>query len=157
MKMNLTRDNKGFSLIEIILAAALFCVFSASALMLLFSSLKANQQANQAQTALACATEGVEAIRAIRDDSFDRLENTNGSGLLFSNGGWDFDSDHDDFGIYRRFISIAPAIRDGNGNVILGEGTEDENMKRVTSTVSWTALSGKEATVELEEYLTRWK
>lgn len=157
MKKKLIENNKGFSLVEIILAAALFCIFSASALLLLFSSLKAEQQGNQTQTALSYATDGIEAVRAIKDDSFDRLVDTEGSGLVFSGGEWDLSSDHDDFEIYRRVVSISPAERDGDGNIVSSGGTEDLNMKRVLSFVSWTTPSGKDVFIELEEYLSRWK
>jgi prepilin-type N-terminal cleavage/methylation domain-containing protein len=149
--------NKGFSILEVVLAAALFCIFSTAAISFSFQALQAERQALQAEIALGCATEGIEAVRAIRDNSFDDLSDTNGSGLRFFDGHWQFDGDHDDYGAYKRVISIKTAKRDGDGNIITDGGTEDADMKRAVSSVSFLAPSGQTISVDLDTYLSRWK
>jgi prepilin-type N-terminal cleavage/methylation domain-containing protein len=148
---------KGFSILEVVLAAALFCIFSTVALSFSLQTLQAERQANQAEIAFGYATEGIEAARAIRDVSFDSLSDTNGSGLLFSDGHWQFDGDHDDFGVYKRVITIKTAKRDGDGNIVSDGGAEDVDMKQVVSSVSFLSSSGQQVSVDLDAYLSRWK
>jgi len=156
MKINF-KIKKGFSVMEIILAAAIFCIFSSAAISFLFLTLKTETQSEQAQTALQYAEEGIEAVRAIRDDSFDRLSDTEGSGLVFSDDKWDFGGDYDEFGIFKRTIAINEAKRDGDNNIISEGGEDDPNMKKIVSSVSWTSPSGGNVSVEITAYLSRWK
>jgi prepilin-type N-terminal cleavage/methylation domain-containing protein len=149
--------NKGFSILEVVLAAAIFCIFSTVALSFSLQALQAERRANQSEIALGYATEGIEAVRAVRDVSFDNLSNTDGSGLRFSDGHWQLDGDHDDFGVYRRVITINQVQRDGDGNIVSDGGTEDLNMKRAVSSVSFLSPSGEQVSVNLDTYLSRWK
>ena len=155
IKNNQTSYNKGFSILEVILAAGIFSIFSAAALMFMFSGLKGEQQGNNAQTALAYAREGLEAVRAIRDNSFDDMADTEGKGLDFSGGKWSLSGDHDNFDIYKRVISINAVKRDTDQNIVSGGGTDDPDMKEIISTVSWNSLSGQSVSVDLKTYLSR--
>jgi prepilin-type N-terminal cleavage/methylation domain-containing protein len=149
---------KGFSLIEVILATAIFSVFTVAAIMVMIGSQKSSLQAEQMDFATAYATEGIEAVRSIRNDSFDRLSDAQSSGLLFSNDSWEFDGEYNESGIFRRIIVVEKARRDGDGNITLDENDqEDENMKRIVSTVNWEASSGGNVSVEFVAYLSRWK
>jgi prepilin-type N-terminal cleavage/methylation domain-containing protein len=151
------RHDKGFSILEVVLAAALFCIFSTAALSFSLQALQAERQANQSEIALGYAAEGIEAVRAIRDISFENLSDTGGSGLLFSDGYWQLDGDHDDFGAYQRVITIKTAKRDGDGNIVTDGGTEDADMKHVVSSVSFLSPSGEPVSADLDTYLSRWK
>lgn len=156
-KKDMLAGRQGFSLIEVILAAAIFCVFSTVAITFFLNGMNADQQAIQAGRALDYASEGMEAVRSIRDISFDNLTDTNGSGVRFSGGQWELNGDHDERETYRRVISIFPAERDGGGNVVSDGGTEDPDMKRVVTEVFWVAPSSQATSVKLETYLARWK
>jgi prepilin-type N-terminal cleavage/methylation domain-containing protein len=157
MSKKKTNYNKGFSLLEVILAAALFSVFSAPAISFSLRALQGQRQSEQAQIAMMYASEGIEAIRSIRDGSFDNLSNTQSSGLNFSGGSWSLQGEDDEIDGYRRSISVSSARRDGDGNIILDSGQEDEDMKRIVSTVTWTSPSGKEASINLVTYIARWR
>lgn len=148
---------RGFSVLEVILSAAIFCVFSSSAVTFLLTGLKAEQQAVQAKNALYYASEGLEAVRAMRDISFENISDTTGSGLRFSDGQWRFAGEYDEFENYRRVISIFPVRRDSENNIILNGGHEDSDMKKITAQVFWTAPSSQTVSVELNTYLSRWK
>jgi prepilin-type N-terminal cleavage/methylation domain-containing protein len=149
--------DQGFTILEVVLASALFCVFSAAALSFMLQALRAENQAHRAEIALTYAAEGMEAVRAIRDDSFDNLSSTGGAGLIFSGDHWQFDGSYDEFDIYRRTISVTSAMRDGDGNIVVEGGTEDLNMKRIVSSVSFLSLSGQQTSTELTTYLSRWR
>ena len=81
MNKNKANELPGFSLIEIILAVALFSIFSAVAITFSFQALQAEQKGNEKELATNYAEEGIEVVRAIRDDSFDNLNDTDSSGL----------------------------------------------------------------------------
>jgi hypothetical protein len=153
-KNNLKR---GFSIMEIILSAAIFCIFSASAITFMLTAIKAEQQGNQAEIAMQYASEGIEAVRAIRDDSFDRMADTDNTGLRFSDGKWKFEGEYDEFGIYRRSIKIISARRNGDGDIISDGGDEDLNMKRIVCTITWNSTFGREVSTDLVTYLANWK
>jgi len=155
-KINNSRA-KGFSILEIILSVAIFSIFSAAAVTFFMSALSAEQQSLQYETASSYATAGLEAVRAIRDDSFDNLNNMDKSGLEFSNDKWKLSGESDSFDIYKRVISISDVSRDGDGNIVSSGGTMDPDMKKIVSVVSWTDSSNQTASTELETYLSRWK
>jgi prepilin-type N-terminal cleavage/methylation domain-containing protein len=154
---SILKNQKGFSILEIVLAAAVFCIFSAAAVSFLFLTLKAETQSQQEQSAIQYAQEGLEAVRAIRDDSFDRLSDRDSSGLDFSDGKWDFKDDYDSFDIFKRTIAIDTAKRDGENNIISSGTADDSDMKKVVSSVSWKTSSGEDVSVEMTTYLARWK
>ena len=94
-------------------------------------------------------------MRAIRDNSFDEMADTEGKGLDFSGGKWSLSGDHDNFDIYKRVISINAVKRDTDQNIVSGGGTDDPDMKEIISTVSWNSLSGQSVSVDLKTYLSR--
>ena len=63
----------------------------------------------------------LEAVRAIRDNSFDDMADTEGKGLDFSGGKWSLSGDHDNFDIYKRVISINAVKRDTDQNIVLNK------------------------------------
>lgn len=148
---------RGFSVLEVILAVALFSIFSTTSVLLTLSSLRASLQGNQREVALAYAAEGIEIVRAIRSDSFGNLIDAAATGLHYDAGKWEAQGDFDSFEIYKRVVSIAPAQRDENGDIVSGAANDDANMKKVVSAVSWRDSSGQEVSVELESYLANWK
>ena len=157
MQINKRKNQKGFSVVEIILAAGLFTIFSASAITLFIQSLESNRQDEQRERATTYASEGIEAVRAIRDGSFDDLDDTNGAGLKFSNGKWSFDGAHDNLDIFQRMVTVSPVQRDGQADIIASGGTSDLDMKKVTVEVSWTSSYQKKVSVDFTTYLSRWK
>lgn len=148
---------KGFSILEIILSVAIFSIFSAASVTFFLSALSIQQQSLQYSAAATYASAGIEAMRAVRDDSFDNLNNTDKSGLEFANGKWKLSGENDHFDIYTRVISISEVSRDGDGNVVTSGGITDSDMKKIVATVSWTDASGQTVSTAVETHLSRWK
>ena len=144
------KNQQGFSILELVLAAGLFSVFAAGISLAAFQGMNFEQKAVQIQTARQWAEEGIEAARAIRSQSFDALADTDGSGLNFSDGKWSLTSDHDSWEGYTRIIMIQSARRDSDGNIVSDGGQEDADMKLVTSQVTRGDL-----TVEFSTYFSR--
>ncbi len=137
------KQDKGFSLVEILLAAALFAltisVFVGAIIYGLDTAVMAGQQAR----AVELAQEGLEAARNIRDGNFNNLRDGN-FGLVVQNGVWVLAGGPDITGIFSRQITIAPVVN--------STSTQD-----VTVTVTWPENLQRDGSVSLESWLTDWK
>ena len=130
----------GFSLVEVILAIAIF-----SLLMTVFTgSYLYGQEAtilsgNRAR-ANFYAKEGMEAIRNIRDNDFDDLED-GVHGLTVSDNKWQLSGSEDFWGIFTRTIEIYSI---------------EENKKWAQVSVSWDQNMRRGGLVFLEGQFTNW-
>lgn len=76
---------KGYSLVEVILAGSILAL-AVSGIVAALIVAQRNNQANIAQSqAMAMAKEGIEALRSIRDSSYNELSNTSNAALSFNN------------------------------------------------------------------------
>src|SRR3989338_6413329 len=157
-KLSIVKNTKGFSLVEIILAVALFGLFATALIGLLMDSYGSNFQAEEKDKATLSAQEGLEAVFSIRRQAWNLLENGN-HGLDNASGYWQFSGTADslDDGKYTRVINISDTCRSGGSIVNCPSGTVDLHTKKVTSTVTYTAINRVENQVELTAYLTTWQ
>lgn len=146
---------KGFSLIELLLAGALFSVSAWGMAEVLMSALAADRLAEETAVASLYAEEGMEALRSIRARDFDALGTTGASGLAVSGGDWELSGTGDTRGKYRRTISVSEVNRDGSGDIVESGGDPDPDTRKVTATVLWDVAPSREDSVVLETYLTR--
>jgi len=135
-------NNKfGFSLIEVILTAAIFSIFLVALVGVLSVGEETSVLAGARSQAVFLSEEGLEAVRNIRDENFANL--IDGSyGLTKSGGQWDFIGTPDVNGIFSRTITIS---------------TVDANTKLVTSTIDWQQNLQRSGNVSLNTYFTNWK
>lgn len=149
---------KGFSVIEVLLAAALFMVFALGVVPTLLQGLSMNRLGQEETVATQYASEGVDAVRSIRNRSFQDLAETVGSGLAVTESGlWGFSGESDLFeNKYTRIVVIESVQRNGAGDIEESGGTDDLQTKKVTVTVTWRALSVDDSVV-LTTYMTDWK
>jgi len=141
---------KAFSVIELMLSAALFSIFSVAITVAILQGSSVIQDGVQSEMARQFAMEGIEAVRAIRAQSFDALQNTAGSGLRVNNGKWEFFGGQDGRDGYVRTVSVQPAQRDSDGNIVASGGTDDADLKLATVTVTKNKFS-----TDLSAYLSR--
>lgn len=159
---NLKLDG-GFSVIEILLAAALFLIFSSGAVGIIIHGHRMNLLGEQQAVATQFANEGIEAIRSIKNQNFSTLSNSycaTGSGIQKSGLVWALEATgtSDTFDtIYNRVIKICDVQRDASGNIVASGGTNDPYLKKVTSTVFWNAGTTRADSVILSTYYTNWK
>lgn len=153
----LSHINKGFSLVEIILAIALFAIFSFGAIGVVLQGMEANRLSTEQTVALEYASEGLEAARSIKNQSFAALVNTAATGITKNGTSWGFNGANNLFSNrFDRVITVTDVQRDGNGNIVASGGTVDPNTKKITSTVSWTVSGTRNDTVSLSTYLSNW-
>jgi len=140
-KARLNINQSGFSVVEIIVASALFAlIVTAFTGSLLYFNKSAIASGTQAR-AVFLAKEGLEVTRNIRDEDFSNL--INGTyGLTVSGGQWIFSGTEDIVDIFTRQVEIS---------------TVDVNTKQINSTVSWGENSINSGNVSLITYLTYWR
>lgn len=149
-------------MIEVILAVALFATFSFGAIAMVTQGLVANRIAQEELVANQFASEGLEAVRSIKNQDYALVSAKAGqtSGIAKSGTSWVFSGTdntliHNANDNYTRVISISAVTRDGSGNIV-PSGTLDSNTLKVTSTVSWDSTNGAQSVV-LSTYLTNWR
>ncbi len=136
-----THKQRGFSLVEIILAIAIFGLsvmgFSTGLVYGQQSSLVAVHR-NQA---VWLASEGIEASKNIASEDFNNLVDGD-FGLSIAGNSYIFDGTTDSWDIYERHITISSV---------------DTNTKKVESYVLWSQGLFDEGNVDFETYITNWK
>ncbi len=147
-----------FSLLEVILASAVFVIFVSGAVTTTLRGLQLNRQGAEYTIATQYAAEGIEAVRSIKNQAFANLVNTASTGIAKSGAVWTFSGTNTVFDKYTRTIEIADVNRDGSGNIVPAPtGTLDPLSKKATSTVSWLVGAGNTQTISTTSYFTNWK
>jgi|SRR5579872_6270737 len=156
-------EQKGFSVVEIILASALFLIFSGASIIVVLQGFDADRTATDAIVANEYAIEGIEAVRSIRDQSsgYSNLAaKTGANGVAPVSSVWAFSGGSNQFGpngMYTRVITISTVNRDGSGNIVSSGGSTDPNTMKVTSTVTWNVSPTRHDSVVQTTYLTNWR
>jgi len=156
------RDTKklGFSLVELILAIALFGLFATALIGLLMNSYGSDFQAEEKEKANLYAQEGLEAVWSIRRQAWNLLENGD-HGLDKGSGHWQFSSSPDLLEEkYTRTITIADACRNLGGDITdcsVPGALVDLHTKKATVIVTYPAITGITNRLALLAYLTTWQ
>ena len=136
----LITNEAGFSIIEALLASALFSLFvTAMVGAYIYGKQSTSGAGNRARAALL-AEEGLEALRNIRDHDYANLADGT-RGLTSSTNQWALSGSADMSDIFTRQLTIA---------------TIDSNRKAVTATISWPAGFGT-TTIALSTVLANWR
>jgi len=131
---------KGFSLIEILLAVALFVLVAGAFIFLIIESYKINEKAQEVTLATGLAEEGMEAVRSIRDFKFTDLKDGT-YGLAIEENRWVLKGRSEIIGKFTREIIISPAGR---------------GRKKIVVLVSWQPRVGSRREVRLFSRITNW-
>jgi len=150
-------NKHAFSLLEVILASAIFVIFASGAIVAILGGLNLNRLGSEYSIANQYAAEGIEATRSIKNQAFANLVNTAGTGVTKTGGVWTFSGANNVSDKFTRVISIADVYRDGSGNIVASGGTLDTSSKKATSTVSWNFAPGKNNSIDSISYFTNWK
>ncbi len=158
------KNKKGFSILEVILASGIFIVFSSGAVISMIQAYNANRLGLEFTIASEYASEGIEAVRSIKNQGYNNLSNTAQTGVTRGVGGtWQFSGTDHTLSVgkpYQRTIAIENALRDGippNGNIVSSGGTVDTSTKKITSTVTWDFTTARPESISFVTYLTNWQ
>jgi len=156
LELSPTKTSRAFSLIEILIAMTIFTIFATGIFTLGVSSMDRSSKVQTNNEALAYAEEGIEAIRNIRDRDFLLLE-AGEFGLNFTSDTWSLTAAPEDIdGYYLRTVTIEDVYRDSEGNIAT-TGTLDEEIKKITSEVTWNWHSILPKSVSMTTYLADWR
>jgi len=161
---NNKREQKGVSVIEILIAAAVLGIALVSLAGLINFSLRISSLINRSTQANALLQETMEAVRNFRDNT-DWA--SNGLGTLAQGsdyyprktiGGdqfWELSLGQETAGNFTRKVVFYQVYRDENDNI--GEiGNEDPDTIKAVATVSWPEKE-KINNLEVSTYFTNWK
>jgi prepilin-type N-terminal cleavage/methylation domain-containing protein len=161
-----TLNNKGMSLLEVIVAAAIFSVIGVAIITLAVGGFSALQRGGDQTEAEALAQEGVEAIRSIRDGAWNEIfYDKNGvavssqSAVEILSSQWELTGEGtiETIGQYTRTITISDVCRDILDDITNCPGNyKDLHSKKIKSEVIWSPMNGVTSSVERISYLTNW-
>jgi hypothetical protein len=158
MQMNLSGNNKGVSIIEILVVIVIINVVLVALLGLAAFSLKNStfiKETSQADFLVQEAFEGVRNFRDGTDWDTDGLRALSGTYHLEKSGDvppkWQLISGPETINGFTREIEFENVFRDGNDN-ISESGSPDPDTKKVTVAVSW-----KDKEVKIATYFTNWR
>lgn len=136
---------RGQSLLELIIAVGIFAIVVSVLAFLTIGSYAPGRLAQEITEAVFMTEEGIEAVRSIRDSSWDAL--TEGPhGLAISGNNWIFQGIQED---------VSWQLNDGQ-RIIYVESLGPDR-KKITSQVIWKFTETRPQKVELTTYLTNWQ
>lgn len=147
---------KGFTLVEALIGASIILVgFLGLVNAYLIFSKSELSNVNTVQSALL-AEETLEAVRLMRDASYANISGlTAGSSYFLNWNGSSWATSTNNIlvdGFYERKFAVSAVYRDASDR-IASSGTLDQNIKKVTATVSWRSGTGTTST-SVATYLT---
>lgn len=162
MSMIYSGNNKGLSVVEIIVVIAIIVIILASLLNLALFSLRFSIAVKETKQANLLAVEMIEIARNFRD-STDWHNNGLGSlvsGIAYyplkdtavSPPAWTLAEGEEIVGQFTRKLIFSNANRDAEGNIIQSGGVEDSDTKQVRAIILW-----KDKEIEIITYLTNWR
>ena len=133
--------NKGFSLVEILVAISVFLVFVLAVANVTTSVSTQIRSSTNKERATILAEEGLEATRNIRDADFSNLADGT-YGLSVSGNQWNFSGSSDVTGIFTRTLTIS---------------TISPNQKQADVTISWADQTSPTNSLNMSTYFTKWQ
>ncbi len=155
---NIKNNNRGQSVLEIIIAMAIFVLIASSMISLVLGGNTALEQGGEQTQAEYLAQEAIEAIRSIRDGAWNEII-YNQSAVATSNHKWVFSGEGTDetIGQYTRTITFEDVCRDNLNNIATCPASyTDIYTKKISVVIEWTVRQGITNSVEQTTYLTNW-
>ena len=139
--INLKLDN-GLTLVEVLVATSIVLVFLLALFEVSNLYLRTVFLNTGSVKATFLAEEGLEAIRFLRDSSWDEnivpLSNGTDYGLVLESNLWQATTTNIFIdGIFERIMNLSEVYRDASDDIVSSGGTLDSDTRLVTVTVSW--------------------
>jgi prepilin-type N-terminal cleavage/methylation domain-containing protein len=150
--------NKGFSLVEVVLALAIFALSWSAIASLSLSGFSAIEQGGRFTEAESLVQEGLEGVRAASEPAWNELIFSTSS-VEISGGEWQFSGEGttEIIDLFTRTILFNDVCRDSSDNVVDCPGDYvDPHSKEVVSNILWNVRPGIDNEVEHRTILTNW-
>lgn len=156
-----TNNQKGISVIEILVAIAVLLISFIGIFGILVLSLKTSSSIKETTMANFLAQETIEAVRNFRDGT---TWNTDGLGTLTTEVAYHQEQTGDTppqwilalgeeiINGFSRKVIFESVDRDANDNIVESGGIDDPETRKIIVTVSW-----QDKNVEITTYLTNWR
>ncbi len=149
--------NKGISLVEVIVAAAIIGSAVLSTMGVYANLSKLSYQNMPKIQANYLAEEGIEAVRTLRDagwsSKISKLSTTTAYSLYWNGTNWTATTTSALIdNLFSRAFTLSDVVRDANFNIASSSGTYDSGSKMVSVTVSWPDRDGT-STKNLQGYI----
>lgn len=137
------QKNRGFSLLELVLAVAIFSLASYGMATLLIDSNISTRFDTERIAALSYAKEGVEASRSIRDIEWSNLIDGTYGLTASTSGQWEFSDTPESLeDKYTRTVTVSPF---------------SDSIKNISVAISWPLTTDRISTTTLNTILTNWQ
>ena len=149
---------QGQSIVEMIIAIAIFSLVASSITMMVLGSFSALMQGGEQTEAKALVQEGIEAVRAIKDRAWNENIYSTSSVSVNANQ-WVFDGEGltETIGKFTRVISFDDVCRDNSDDIVDCPGSYiDVQSKKASVVVSWDVRPSVQNIVERVSYITNW-
>lgn len=147
----------GFTLVEAVLSSAVILVVVLALISVHNLYLKSALSNGGSLKAAYLAEEGIEAMRYLRDYSWDQkivsLSSAQNYGVSLTGSVWQTGLANQWIDGFERIVTIGSVYRDANKDIVLSGGTLDPDARLVTVTVSWPSQNAT-ATKSISTYLT---
>lgn len=153
---NKATKQQGLSILEVILAMAIFVIIVSASAAVVIHSFSANRLGHEETEAALLASEGLEAVRSIKKQDFENLASGTYD-VNSSSGVWQLGPTPTPGGKYNREITVADVYRDELGEIVASGGTLDEEIKSITSSVYWQFSPARSNRVAMKTYLAAWE
>jgi type II secretory pathway pseudopilin PulG len=146
-------NSNGFTLIEIVVATAIFMIMAGGMAIIATGSHLTGLENTARTQAGAVLTETWEALRAIRNNNWGDIVNGD-HGLSSAGGAWHFEGENDLVNGITRGITVEDVFRDAEGDIAeAGGGDNDADSKKITVRLSWEPEKGQIREAEVRTYL----
>ncbi len=141
MKLTLSQKKRGITLVEVLVASSIILAAVVTLLSVHNLFLRSAFTSANAMKAAYLAEEAVEALRYMRDQSWD--ENIGSLsigvpyGIVFSNNSWQATTTAFWLENFERVVTLGTVYRNASGDIVLSGGVIDPGTVSVISTVSW--------------------
>ncbi len=159
-RFNSSVQNRGVTVVEIIVGAALFTAFLVAISQYYTRAFRISQATTQKIQSGFLLEEGVEAVRSMRDESWGTYiaSLTTGTPYYLNWNGTKWVTTTSPIvveNLYYRTITVNEVLRDGNDDIISSGGTTDPGTRKLTVAVAWqnTNETGT-TTLSVDAYLT---
>lgn len=146
----------GQTVLEVVIALALFSFIAAAIISLILGSLHGGQQGSQHLEADAFSQEGIEALRSIRDGAWNELPSST-SGVSVSVNQWVATGVSDSLPPFTRTVTVSDVCRNVSGDIAACPASyTDPHTKYAESRVDWSTIENTPNTLVRSSYFTNW-
>jgi Tfp pilus assembly protein PilV len=157
MPFPILKKNTGLTMVEVVIASSLILVAVVVLTAVHNLYLKSALSNGNSLKAAYLAEEGIEAMRYLRDDSWNAniapLSAADSYGVSLSGSAWSTGASNKWVDGFERVVTVGNVNRDANGDISSSGGALDPDTRLVTVAVSW-PLSGATTTRSISTYMT---